>query len=77
MKRKSLVLPVVAGLLAPVLVACGGSDNSSGDGEAIVVGTTDKFTVTKESPAPLDPAYAYDTGSWNYYDANSGGSAGW
>ncbi|MFI6082229.1 ABC transporter substrate-binding protein [Streptomyces sp. NPDC051217] len=65
MKRKSLVLPVVAGLLAPVLVACGGSDSSSGDGEAIVVGTTDQFTATKESPAPLDPAFAYDTGSWN------------
>ncbi|WP_329389619.1 ABC transporter substrate-binding protein [Streptomyces sp. NBC_01716] len=65
MKRKSLVLPVVAGLLAPVLVACGGSDSSSDDGEAIVVGTTDQFTATKESPAPLDPAFAYDAGSWN------------
>ncbi|MFC8827847.1 ABC transporter substrate-binding protein [Streptomyces sp. NPDC057137] len=65
MKRKSLVLPVVAGLLAPVLAACGGSDGSSGSGDAIVVGTTDQFTATKESPAPFDPAFAYDTGSWN------------
>ncbi|MFC9606554.1 ABC transporter substrate-binding protein [Streptomyces niveus] len=65
MKRKSLVLPVVAGLLAPVLAACGGSDGGSGSGDAIVVGTTDQFTATKESPAPFDPAFAYDTGSWN------------
>ncbi|MFE3253712.1 ABC transporter substrate-binding protein [Streptomyces sp. NPDC059209] len=64
MKRKRLVLPVVAGLLAPVLAACG-SDGGSGSGDAIVVGTTDQFTATKESPAPFDPAFAYDTGSWN------------
>lgn len=65
MKRKSLVLPVVAGLLAPVLAACGGSDGGSSSGDAIVVGTTDQFTATKETPAPFDPAFAYDTGSWN------------
>lgn len=65
MMRKSLVLPVIAGLLAPVLVACGGSNGSDGGGDAIVVGTTDQFTATEETPAPLDPAFAYDTGSWN------------
>jgi peptide/nickel transport system substrate-binding protein len=64
MNRKTLVLPAVVGLLAPVLAACGGSDGGSG-GDAIVVGTTDRFTASKEAPAPLDPAYAYDVGAWN------------
>ena len=32
---------------------------------AIVVGTTDGFTASKAAPAPFDPAYAYDAGSWN------------
>ncbi|MER6632820.1 ABC transporter substrate-binding protein [Streptomyces sp. NPDC000987] len=65
MNRKTLVLPAVVGLLAPVLAACGGSDGGSDGGDAIVVGTTDRFTATKDAPAPLDPAYAYDVGSWN------------
>ena len=65
MNRKTLVLPAVVGLLAPVLAACGGSDGGSGGGDAIVVGTTDRFTATKDAPAPLDPAYAYDVGTWN------------
>ncbi|MHB9862901.1 ABC transporter substrate-binding protein [Streptomyces sp. YIM S03343] len=65
MNRKTLVLPAVAGLLAPVLAACGGSDSGSNSGDPIAVGTTDRFTATKEAPAPLDPAYAYDVGSWN------------
>jgi peptide/nickel transport system substrate-binding protein len=64
MNRKTLVLPAVIGLLAPVLAACGGSDSGSG-GDAIVVGTTDRFTASKDAPAPLDPAYAYDVGTWN------------
>ncbi|GGX94874.1 ABC transporter substrate-binding protein [Streptomyces minutiscleroticus] len=65
MNRKTLVLPAVVGLLAPVLVACGGSDSESKGGEAIVVGTTDRFTATAEMTAPLDPAYTYDIGGWN------------
>ncbi|MFJ8547328.1 ABC transporter substrate-binding protein [Streptomyces sp. NPDC093586] len=65
MNRKTLVLPAVIGLLAPVLAACGGSDGGSGGGDAVVVGTTDRFTASKEAPAPLDPAYAYDVGAWN------------
>ncbi|MEU3980050.1 ABC transporter substrate-binding protein [Streptomyces sp. NPDC026672] len=65
MNRKTLVLPAVVGLLAPVLAACGGADSGSDGGEAIVVGTTDRFTATKDAPAPLDPAYAYDVGTWN------------
>ncbi|MFE5188263.1 ABC transporter substrate-binding protein [Streptomyces sp. NPDC056628] len=65
MNRKTLVLPVVIGLLAPVLAACGGADSGSGGGDGIVVGTTDVFTASEESPAPLDPAWAYDVGLWN------------
>ncbi|MEU1404262.1 ABC transporter substrate-binding protein [Streptomyces sp. NPDC005728] len=65
MNRKTLVLPAVVGLLTPVLAACGGSDSGSKSGDAIVVGTTDRFTVTSDAPAPLDPAYAYDVGTWN------------
>ncbi len=65
MNRKTLVLPAVAGLLTPVLAECGGSDSGSKSGDAIVVGTTDQFTATKDAPAPLDPAYAYDVGTWN------------
>ncbi|OIJ62627.1 ABC transporter substrate-binding protein [Streptomyces mangrovisoli] len=65
MNRKTLVLPAVVGLLAPVLAACGGSDSGSGSGDPIRVGTTDTFTATKDAPAPVDPAYAYDVGTWN------------
>ncbi|MEV5614156.1 ABC transporter substrate-binding protein [Streptomyces sp. NPDC052225] len=65
MNRKTLVLPAVIGLLAPVLAACGGSDSGSGDGDAIAVGTTDRFIASGKVPAPFDPAYAYDAGSWN------------
>ncbi|MFE9683323.1 ABC transporter substrate-binding protein [Streptomyces sp. NPDC002701] len=65
MNRKTLVLPAVIGLLAPVLAACGGSDSGGEGAKAIVVGTTDAFTASKETPAPFDPAYAYDVGSWN------------
>lgn len=65
MNRKTLVLPAVVGLLAPVLAACGGSDSGGSSGDAIVVGTTDRFTASKDAPAPLDPAYAYDVGTWN------------
>ncbi|QHA03718.1 peptide-binding protein [Streptomyces broussonetiae] len=65
MNRKTLVLPAVVGLLTPVLAACGGSGSGGKSGDAIVVGTTDQFTATKDAPAPLDPAYAYDVGTWN------------
>jgi peptide/nickel transport system substrate-binding protein len=65
MNRKTLVLPAVAGLLAPALAACGGSDGGSDGGDAIAVGTTDRFIASKDAPAPLDPAYAYDVGTWN------------
>ncbi|MCM2390361.1 ABC transporter substrate-binding protein [Streptomyces albipurpureus] len=65
MNRKTLVLPAVVGLLAPVLVACGGAEGAAGGGDAIVVGTTDQLIADAGAAAPLDPAYAYDTGSWN------------
>ncbi|MFD8738464.1 ABC transporter substrate-binding protein [Streptomyces sp. NPDC059618] len=65
MNRKTLVLPAVVGLLAPVLAACGGSAGGGNSGDAIVVGTTDQFTASKDAPAPFDPAYAYDVGTWN------------
>ncbi|MEU0964522.1 ABC transporter substrate-binding protein [Streptomyces sp. NPDC005917] len=65
MNRKTLVLPAVVGLLTPVLAACGGSNSGSNSDGSIVVGTTDRFTATKEDPAPVDPAYAYDVGTWN------------
>lgn len=65
MNRKTLVLPAVIGLLAPVLAACGGSDDGADSDDAIVVGTTDRFAASKKAPAPLDPAYAYDVGTWN------------
>ncbi|WP_394435376.1 ABC transporter substrate-binding protein [Streptomyces sp. SGAir0957] len=65
MNRKTLVLPAVVGLLAPVLAACGGSDGGGKGGDAISVGTTDRFVASKAVPAPFDPAYAYDVGSWN------------
>ncbi|EKX62651.1 peptide-binding protein [Streptomyces ipomoeae] len=65
MNRKTLVLPAALGLLAPVLAACGTTDSGSSSGDAIVVGTTDRFTASEEAPAPVDPAYAYDVGTWN------------
>lgn len=65
MNRKTLVLPAVIALLAPVLAACGATDGAGASGDAIVVGTTDRFTASKGAPAPIDPAYAYDVGTWN------------
>ncbi|NGO70974.1 peptide-binding protein [Streptomyces sp. SB3404] len=58
------MLPALAGLLAPVLAACG-SDASGSGGDPIVVGTTDHFAANKETPAPFDPAAAYDVATWN------------
>ncbi|TWG02051.1 ABC transporter substrate-binding protein [Streptomyces brevispora] len=65
MNRKTLVLPAVVGLLAPVLAACGASDGGSGSGGAIAVGTTDQLAASKDAPAPLDPAIGYEAGVWN------------
>lgn len=65
MNRKLLVLPVVMGLMTPVLAGCGSGSSSDGGDAAIVVGTTDAFQLSKDTPAPLDPATAYDIGTWN------------
>ena len=64
MNRKTLVLPVMVGMLAPFLAACGGSDAAEGK-DPIVVGTTDQFAAVAEAPAPFDPAQSYDAASWN------------
>lgn len=62
MKRRLLAL-ASAGVMAISLAACGGgddgggSDNSSDLGAPWILGTTDKVTS-------LDPAGAYDLGSW-------------
>jgi peptide/nickel transport system substrate-binding protein len=65
MNRKTLVLPAVLGLFTPVLVGCGEPGGGDRKGHAITVGTTDSFAATEHSPGPLDPAHAYDAGSWN------------
>ncbi|MEV1048760.1 ABC transporter substrate-binding protein [Streptomyces sp. NPDC049916] len=65
MNRKTLVLPALVGLLAPVLAACGSTDSGAGGDGAIVVGTTDQFVASEENPAPFDPAIGYDAGVWN------------
>ncbi|PCG83383.1 peptide-binding protein [Streptomyces sp. WZ.A104] len=65
MNRKTLVLPAVVGLLAPVLAACGSTDSGAGGTGAIVVGTTDQLVASAENPAPLDPAIGYEAGVWN------------
>ncbi|MFG2136822.1 ABC transporter substrate-binding protein [Streptomyces sp. NPDC048650] len=65
MNRKTLVLPVLAGLLAPALTACGGTDGAGEGGDPIVVGVATQIEATKAAPAPLDPAQAYDVDAWN------------
>ncbi|WP_031188101.1 ABC transporter substrate-binding protein [Streptomyces peucetius] len=65
MNRKTLVLPALAGLLVPTLAACGSSDGSGDGGKPIKVGTTAQLEATKDAPAPLDPAQAYDVDAWN------------
>ncbi|UQA96376.1 ABC transporter substrate-binding protein [Streptomyces halobius] len=65
MNRKTLVLPALAGLLAPVLAACGTTGGAGEGGDPIVVGIASRVEATKEAPAPLDPAQAYDIDAWN------------
>jgi peptide/nickel transport system substrate-binding protein len=67
MNRKLLVLPAVIGLAIPLLTGCGSGSGSGGDGKPIVVGTTDTLEVSKDNPAPLDPATGYDIGTWNVF----------
>lgn len=66
MHRRTLALPAMAAAVATALAACqGGPVQGGGGDDRIVVGSTDDFTLTKESPAPFDPAAAYDIGSWS------------
>ncbi|WP_344561062.1 ABC transporter substrate-binding protein [Streptomyces axinellae] len=65
MNRRTMALPVLAGLLAPVLAGCGSEQDTGAGGDAIVVGTTDRFVADKQTPAPFDPAAAYDVAAWS------------
>ncbi|MGW6691069.1 ABC transporter substrate-binding protein [Streptomyces sp. NPDC054961] len=65
MNRKTMVLTAAAALLTPALTACGSTSGGAAGTGAIIVGTTDRFEAADFAPAPLDPAYAYDAGSWN------------
>jgi peptide/nickel transport system substrate-binding protein len=68
MNRKLLVLPALLGAMTPVITGCGSSGGGSGgSGKPIVVGTTDSIELTKKNPAPLDPATAYDSATWNVF----------
>lgn len=68
MNRKLLVLPALLGVMAPVITGCGSSGGvSGGSGKPIVVGTTDSIELTKDNPAPLDPATSYDSATWNIF----------
>jgi peptide/nickel transport system substrate-binding protein len=66
MNRKLLVLPALLGVLAPAITGCG-SSGAGGGGKPIVVGTTDSIELTKDNPAPLDPATSYDSATWNIF----------
>jgi peptide/nickel transport system substrate-binding protein len=51
-----------------MITGCGSSGGGSGDsGNPIVVGTTDSIELTKDNPAPLDPATSYDSSTWNIF----------
>jgi peptide/nickel transport system substrate-binding protein len=65
MNRRTLGPPALAGLFALTLSACSGGVAGVGGGKSIVVGTTAKVAVTKDTPAPFDPAASYDVSSWN------------
>jgi peptide/nickel transport system substrate-binding protein len=68
MNRRLLVLPALLGALTPAITGCGSSSGGSGDsGKPIVVGTTDSIELTKDNPAPLDPATSYDSATWNIF----------
>ncbi|MCL2552515.1 MAG: ABC transporter substrate-binding protein [Actinomycetia bacterium] len=68
MNRRLLVLPALLGVLTPLVSGCGSSGGGSGDsGKPIVVGTTDSIEMTKDNPAPLDPATSYDSATWNIF----------
>lgn len=65
MNGRTVTPPALAGLLATTLVACSGGVDGRDEGKAIVVGTTARVEVTKDTPAPFDPAASYEVGPWN------------
>ena len=67
MNRKLLVLSALISLATPLLAGCGYGSGSGGDGKPIVVGTTDTLQMSKDYPAPLDPATGYDVVTWNIF----------
>ncbi|MQY13979.1 putative D,D-dipeptide-binding periplasmic protein DdpA [Streptomyces sp. RB5] len=60
----ALVLPALLALIVPLAAACT-ETGGSGDGETVVIGTTDTLAAGNGTLAPLDPASAYDINSWN------------
>jgi peptide/nickel transport system substrate-binding protein len=68
MNRKVLVLPALLGLIgSAALVGCDSSYGSGGGGDPIVIGTTDGFSLSQDTPAPLDPATSYEASAWNIF----------
>ncbi|MFJ2967561.1 ABC transporter substrate-binding protein [Streptomyces collinus] len=65
MNRKALVVPAIAGVVIAVAAVYDGFSPAGRGRDVIIVGTTDRFAVSGDVPAPVDPAYAYDVGSWN------------
>ncbi|WP_299537668.1 ABC transporter substrate-binding protein [uncultured Streptomyces sp.] len=65
MHRKTLVPTTVAALLAAAPAGCGTPQDAADGAATVVVGTTDHVAATKDAPAPLDPAVAYEAGVWN------------
>ena len=61
-RTKRVVAAATVAVLAVGVSACGGNKGSSASGKAIVVGTT-------ETVSSLDPAGAYDYGSWEVIDS--------
>ncbi|MFB7780996.1 ABC transporter substrate-binding protein [Streptomyces bauhiniae] len=64
MRYRILALLAVISVSVPLFAACG-PNSGQGSDRTIVVGITDRFTTSAAAPAPFDPAYAYDVGSWN------------
>ncbi|SEO66854.1 ABC transporter substrate-binding protein [Actinacidiphila rubida] len=67
MKRTLLVWPALMGLATLPLAGCGSGGGGDG-GRPIVVGTTDTIQLSKDDPAPFDPATGYDIESWNVFN---------
>ncbi|MEU4091565.1 ABC transporter substrate-binding protein [Streptomyces sp. NPDC026673] len=69
MKSELFVLPAVLCLAIPALSGCGGVDGSAGGEDGvIVIGTTDRFAVSKDFSSPVDPATGYDGASWTIFN---------